>query len=324
MNWFGFGFNAFGQIRANEKLTDGESAADANVTNPICIDILCRNLEEEPVQICQHSSHVDTRIRTSWSRRAALHSNRPSLAFPLVPGGYIASNPPFYRPLSPQLLAVSLALGTEHAVLLTASGDIYTWGSGSHGQLGHGDLSPQEEPRAMEALLGMPMSTVAAGGWHSVCTSAGGDLYVWGWNESGQLGLPSRALRGEQQKSQGTGGASTCKDQEEGSNEVFISIQAFPALVDVTQSCEVSKISCGSRHTAAVTSTGDLYTWGWGEYGQLGQGTVSSSDEPRRVEFFKDQGLRVVDVVCGPWNTFVSAIKKDPSLHPDTNILYPL
>lgn len=42
---------------------------------------------------------------------------------------------------------------------------------GSHGQLGHGDLSPQEEPRAMEALMGMPMSTVAAGGWHSVCTS---------------------------------------------------------------------------------------------------------------------------------------------------------
>lgn len=61
-----------------------------------------------------------------------------------------------------------------------------------------------------------------------------------------------------------------------------------------------------------------------GEYGQLGQGTVNSSDEPRQVEFFKDQGLRVVDVVCGPWNTFVSAIKEDPSLHPDTNILNPL
>ncbi|XP_064785786.1 RCC1 domain-containing protein 1 isoform X2 [Oncorhynchus masou masou] len=335
MNWFGFGFNGFGQIRTNEKLTDGESAGDANVTYPISIDIVCRNLEEEPVQICQHNSNVDTQIRTSWSRRAALHSNSdgrlclagfgvgapsqrgcggcveesrgcqdahisegylalsftdrvecwnsernekkpgwsmvipdntgPSLAFPLVPGGYIASNPPFYRPLSPQLLAVSLALGTEHAVLLTASGDIYTWGSGSHGQLGHGDLSPQEEPRAVEALMGMSMSTVAAGGWHSVCTSAGGDLYVWGWNESGQVGLPSRALRGEQQKSQDTGGASTCND-EESYDEVFISIQAFPALVDVTQSCEVSKISCGSRHTAAVTSTGDLYTWGWDNF----------------------------------------------------------
>lgn len=75
MNWFGFGFNGFGQIRANEKLTDGESAGDANVTYPISIDIVCRNLEEEPVQICQHNSNVDTQIRTSWSRRAALHSN---------------------------------------------------------------------------------------------------------------------------------------------------------------------------------------------------------------------------------------------------------
>lgn len=37
-------------------------------------------------------------------------------------------------------------------------------------------------------------------------------------------------------------------------NEVFISIQAFPALLDVTPSCEIKKVSCGSRHTAAVTS----------------------------------------------------------------------
>lgn len=53
-----------------------------------------------------------------------------SLAFPLVPGGYIASKPPFYRSLSPQLRAVSLVVGTDHAILLTASGVVYTWGSG--------------------------------------------------------------------------------------------------------------------------------------------------------------------------------------------------
>lgn len=41
----------------------------------------------------------------------------------------------------------------------------------SHGQLGHGGLTPEEEPRAVEALWGMPMSCVAAGGWHSVCIS---------------------------------------------------------------------------------------------------------------------------------------------------------
>ena len=42
---------------------------------------------------------------------------------------------------------------------------------GSHGQLGHGELSAEEEPRAVEALWGLPMSSVAAGGWHSACIS---------------------------------------------------------------------------------------------------------------------------------------------------------
>ncbi len=35
--------------------------------------------------------------------------------------------------------------------------------------------------------------------------------------------------------------------------DVFISIQAFPALVDIPNVSEISRISCGSRHTAAVT-----------------------------------------------------------------------
>ncbi|KAJ8003004.1 hypothetical protein DPEC_G00164860 [Dallia pectoralis] len=372
MNWFGFGFNGFGQIQRQEKSTDGESTRNAKLTNPVPIEVW-RN--SQSAQSCQQNSDV-TQIRASWSRIAVLHSNSPRrlclagfgvgtaaqrcciesgscqdadigegymalsfldrveiwssgknkpewsmevkttdntgpcVAFPLVPGGYIASKFPFYRPLSPHLLAVSLALGTQHAVLLSATGDVYTWGSGSHGQLGHGNLSQEEEPRALEALMGLQMGSVAAGGWHSVCISAGGDLYVWGWNESGQLGLPSLARRGGQQTIQCAGSANTCTDQENG-DDVFISIQAFPALMDVTESCEVSKVSCGSRHTAAVTRTGVLFTWGWGEYGQLGQGNVSSSDEPKQVPFFKDQGLRVVDVVCGPWNTFVSTVQED-------------
>lgn len=37
------------------------------------------------------------------------------------------------------------------------------------------------------------MAEVAAGGWHSVCVSETGDIYIWGWNESGQLALPTRS-----------------------------------------------------------------------------------------------------------------------------------
>lgn len=84
----------------------------------------------------------------------------------------------------------------------------------------------------------------------------------------------------------------TINKDETNQADVFISIQAFPALVDIPNVSEISRISCGSRHTAAVTGdiqiwsnehkcltwkiinllfsyffvgTGDLYTWGWGK-----------------------------------------------------------
>lgn len=381
MRWFGFGFNAFGQIYLNEKLIKGECSDGANEVKVI-----------SPTELASHANRDECclktvcQIRASWSRRASLHldgdscvclaasnessgisvkdtrgckdasisesyltlafpdrieswdvqkeektpswsmeikpeSSGASLDLPLVPGGYIATKPPFYRSLSPHLKAKSLALSAGHAILLSESGVVYTWGLGSHGQLGHGGLSSEQEPKIVEALWGMPMSCVATGGWHSVCISGGGDLYVWGWNESGQLGLPSRGLRKSPQQQRSPQAGARCQDpctslaeepqEGEKQEEVFISIQAFPALLDITPSCEIKTVSCGSRHTAAVTTTGDLYTWGWGDYGQLGHRSLTSSDEPERVEFFREQQLSVVDVVCGAWNTFVAVVKEE-------------
>lgn len=47
-----------------------------------------------------------------------------------------------------------------------------------------------------------------------------------------------------------------------------------------------------------------------GDYGQLGHPTLKSTDEPQLVEFFKEQQMRVVDVVCGAWNTFVAVVEE--------------
>nr|XP_025749103.1 RCC1 domain-containing protein 1 isoform X4 [Callorhinus ursinus] len=117
-------------------------------------------------------------------------------ALPLLPGAraYVSPRPPFYRPLAPELRARRLELGAEHALLLDEAGQVFSWGQGRHGQLGHGTLEAEPEPRLLEALQGLPMAEVAAGGWHSVCVSETGDIYIWGWNESGQLALPTRSL----------------------------------------------------------------------------------------------------------------------------------
>ncbi|XP_077173706.1 RCC1 domain-containing protein 1 isoform X2 [Paroedura picta] len=131
-----------------------------------------------------------------WRRELRAEEAAAAAELPLVPGGYVVPRPDFFRPLSPALQARQLALGHEHTILLAASGHLFSWGAGRHGQLGHGDLESVAEPQMVEALQGVPMSQVAAGGWHSASVGEAGDLYMWGWNESGQLGLPSKGMTG--------------------------------------------------------------------------------------------------------------------------------
>ncbi|XP_073526626.1 RCC1 domain-containing protein 1-like [Phyllobates terribilis] len=233
-------------------------------------------------------------------------SDGHNAAFPLVDKGHVLLQPPFFRELPPSLPAQKMALGNEHVVLLTADGKVLTWGAGRHGQLGHGDVEDVSAPRLVEALHGVTMSEVAAGGWHTAAVSESGDLYCWGWNESGQLGLPSKTLQLERVSSEeGPTGRDVDEDSE------FIGIQAFPALIDLPQEIEVAKVSCGSRHTAAVTRFGELFTWGWGKYGQLGHGDTKNLDQPKRVEFFNKNKFSVKDVTCRHWKTYVTCDRGD-------------
>ena len=58
--------------------------------------------------------------------------------------------------------------GKEHCLLLTEHGQVWSWGGGSRGQLGHGVLAYEERPRLVSALDGMRIKKIAAGGM-SLC-----------------------------------------------------------------------------------------------------------------------------------------------------------
>jgi len=47
----------------------------------------------------------------------------------------------------------------------------------------------------VDALAGLRVMLIAAGGWHSAAVTECGDLYTWGWNQSGQLGFPMGEVR---------------------------------------------------------------------------------------------------------------------------------
>ena len=56
-----------------------------------------------------------------------------------------------------------------------------------------------------------------------------------------------------------------------------------PRLIEALRSKRVRDISCGSSHSAAIISNGDLYTWGLGEYGRLGHGDNTTQLRPKQV-----------------------------------------
>ncbi|CAM9517632.1 unnamed protein product, partial [Heterosigma akashiwo] len=68
----------------------------------------------------------------------------------------------------------------------------------------------------------------------------------------------------------------------------------------------VWKVCCGYRHTALITTTGLLLTFGHGETGRLGHGNEDSLDAPRVVEFFAEQDEAIISVGCGREHTMAA------------------
>lgn len=64
-----------------------------------------------------------------------------------------------------------------------------------------------------------------------------GDLYMWGWNEKGQLGV----------------GVHNSDHDDRQSSSGQVQCQAVPVPINFPDDLEVMTVSCGTRHTAAVT-----------------------------------------------------------------------
>jgi alpha-tubulin suppressor-like RCC1 family protein len=50
-------------------------------------------------------------------------------------------------------------------------------------------LNEEDHPRLLKYLDGIRVINISAGGWHSSAITECNDLYMWGWNHSGQLGI---------------------------------------------------------------------------------------------------------------------------------------
>ncbi|KAK6922074.1 Regulator of chromosome condensation, RCC1 [Dillenia turbinata] len=178
--------------------------------------------------------------------------------------------------LIPQLLQSSLfsaaspistlACGGAHVLALTSDGKVITWGRGTSGQLGHGDILSCSQPSYVKSLDNFAISYVSAGWAYSAFVSDGGRLFTCGDGSFGQLG--------------------------HGTYESHCS----PVEVSFFGSKTVEQIACGMRHSLVLLKGGSIdkvYGFGSGKRGQLGisKEKVRSICSPQAVSGFGNIGI---------------------------------
>lgn len=167
-----------------------------------------------------------------------------------------------------------IACGVKHAALVTRQGEIFTWGEESGGRLGHGVGKDVTQPRFVESLSLCNIDFVACGEFHTCAVTMAGELYTWGdgTHNAGLLG-----------------------------NGTDVSHWIPKRISGPLEGLQVASVTCGPWHTALITSTGQLFTFGDGTFGVLGHGDRENVLFPREVKSLS--GLRTIAAACGVWHT---------------------
>ncbi len=158
-----------------------------------------------------------------------------------------------------------VSCGGAHTMAITATNELYSWGSNYHGQLGLGDkpnYSPDQVYDSPQKINLNNVISVSCGDYHTMCITTNGDLYAWGDNSYGQLGLGKNAHS-----------------------------YNYPRKINLGK---IISVDCGANHTVAITADNEIYAWGNNNHGQMGSKTITRTNYPYEINLDN-----IVSVSCG-------------------------
>ncbi|WP_259465344.1 InlB B-repeat-containing protein [Bifidobacterium sp. wkB344] len=177
-----------------------------------------------------------------------------------------------YPDLPEDFTYLQVSAGGDHSLALGSDGNVYAWGNNDHGQLGNGTTTERHAPVRVKTpdrstYPDLPEDftylQVSAGALHSLALGSDGNVYAWGDNGNGKLGNGTTTNR---------------------YTPVRVKTPDSKTYPDLPKDFTYLQVSAGSTHSLALGSDGNVYTWGYNQYGQLGDGTTSIRSAPVRVK----------------------------------------
>jgi alpha-tubulin suppressor-like RCC1 family protein len=209
---------------------------------------------------CGHSLAV-TQSESVFSCGVALQPEEEDSLCPVIVEGFGEGG---------RMRRVCAGLPSPAAFAIGEDGEIFSWGNGEDGLLGHGDEKDQPSAKRVEALQGIRVSSVSVGTYHALALAENGLLYVWGKPTT------RAALRKQ--------------DAE---------VELLPTPVEALRDVRMGSVAAAHLRSYAVSDTGELLAWGvnYTCFDPLGHGEVTDCPLPKPIESLR--GIRVDTVVPG-------------------------
>jgi len=232
--------------------------------------------------------------------------------------------------LPPGAQAVSVQPGCDHVVALLSTGKVVAWGRNTEGELGIIDPNSSFELSPVPVALpgNLRFAAVCAGFQFSLALSTGGQVYAWGDNLAGELGngthlvgsdvpVPVKQPRGTQVTAIACGSTHALAltsagrvlawgegdDDELGAPAPQL-ISRVPVPVRLPARVRIRAVSAGVLSSMALSTTGQVWTWGDNSRGELGTGsTAAHSLRPALVRL--PAGTSVRQITAGDENDLV-------------------
>jgi alpha-tubulin suppressor-like RCC1 family protein len=170
----------------------------------------------------------------------------------------------------------AVSAGYQTACAIGNNGKAYCWGYGGNAQIGNGGSSSYNSPQQVTLPSGVTSWTVIAAGYQASCGIGNNGLaYCWGSNNAGELG--------------------------NGTTTISYTPTQVTLPSGVTAWTAIS--AKGYNSTCGVGNDGNGYCWGSNSYGQLGDGSTSSSNLPVQVTYAAPAISQFTSIIPGQYST---------------------